>query len=177
MPRTIEVTLGDRTFRFAEQPHAYLTHELPAAVMGVFADTGDVSADSLMAELGEGVYEVLDVFSGRDLHKSYPRYEFHGYPTREAWENREYDSETARKSPTIPQIAEALEAGIEVNGGEFLRKVFGIVDPKDFGELAKDAIRMLTRASALRISQSSPATNGESASTISGETPPTPALT
>lgn len=167
MSQTIQ--LGDVELRVVAQPHAYLLPKLSEVGAHLFGDSGPTDGGTLIAALGDGVYDALAAFIP-DLPKKLPAYEFHGYPSKEAWQNQEYDEEAALKSPTIPQIGVALEVCIEENGGDFLRKLFAVVDPKLLRALISER---LIEAMDSMDSASLPPTSGEFTPTSSGESPQT----
>lgn len=158
-----QVQLGDLTFEVIDQPHAYLTHRLSGVATAILDAGGGMDGDDLVTFLGDGVYDVLAVFLP-DLEKRLPRHEFHGYPNKAAMEEGVYDEEYARKTPTITQIVTAFNTGIEVNGGDFFRRVFGFLDPK----LVRAVITERLADSLSTTSASSPPESGESVSTSSG---------
>lgn len=170
---SVEVQLGEHTFRACAQPHAYLIHHVPGIVAELLEQTeGDeLGGSDLVALLGESIYDVLGVFLPKELRAKIPPWEFHGYPTKQAWQDHAYDEETARRTPTLPQITNALETCIALNGGDVFRKMFGWLDPKPI----RAAISLRIADSIWQESPSSPPVNGTSASTSSGEPVPTPA--
>ena len=161
------VTLGTVEFDVLDQPHAYLLHHLSGVVQQILDSGSGVDVDSLVGFLGDGVYDVLCVFLP-DLRKRLPAHEFAGYPNRAAMDERVYDEEYARRTPTIPQIAHALEQCIEANGGEWFKKLIGLVDP----QLARAAVTEMTATYLSKTSANSPLTSGESAPTSSGVADP-----
>lgn len=167
---SVTIQLGEVEFRAIGQPHAYLLHHLAEVISAIVAQGSEVTGDELVRFLGDGAYDALDVFLGGELSKKFPAYEFHGYPSKEAWLAGEYDEQAALRSPTLPQIVGAFETCIELNGGSFLKKLVGLVDPKVMRALITERVAESLSATSL----SSPPTSGTSAPTSSGERPPTP---
>lgn len=159
-----KVLLGQAEFDVIDQPHAYLLHELSGILGRVLEQGGSLDGDDLIRFLGDGAYDVLAVFLP-DLSKRIPRHEFAGYPSRSAQDAGEYDEEFARRTPSLPQIARALDAAVEVNGREYFAKVFGFVDPK----LVRAVITERLAASLSTRSASLPPASGESPLTSSGD--------
>lgn len=176
---SIEITLGEHTFRALPQPHARLLHYIPGIVAGAVEDAdGDVDGTHLVAVLGEGLYELLEAFFGEGhLRKKLPPWEFHGYANKEAWKAREYDDQAAQASPTAPQIITALDQLIALNGGDVFKKMFGWLDPKPIRaaislRIAEAIMPEETEedaASHTVSSPSSPPTNGASGPMSSGD--------
>lgn len=162
-----KVLLGQAEFEVIDQPHAYLLHELSEVLGRVLEAGGSLDGDDLIRSLGDGVYDVLAVFLP-DLSKRIPKHEFAGYASVSAQEAGEYDAEFARRTPTIPQIAGALDAAVEVNGREYFAKLFGFVDPK----LVRAVVTERMAGSLSMRSASSPRTSGESAPMSSGDAAP-----
>lgn len=161
-----DVTLGEETFTLLPQPHAYLLQHFPKLFGGL---DGSSDVGGVMRVLGDKVYDALCLFMpGRDgLAARLPAYKFHGYPSVEAWQAGEYDEESARLSPTFPQIGDALEQAVQVNWGESLTK---LLDPLAL-------VTEMTTASLVTSSPILPSTNGASPSTSSGASPPTLTVT
>jgi hypothetical protein len=162
------ITLGTVEFEAIDQPHAYLIHELSGFVDGLLGSGVDLDdTTGIVRFFGDGMYGILAVFYP-DLEKRLPPHEFAGFPSVSAFEAGEYDREYARKTPTFPQIVAAFEAAVEVNGGDYFRKVLGLVDPK----LLRATLTEATAGYLSRTSPSSPPTSGASDLTSSGDDAP-----
>lgn len=168
---TPTVTLGSgagaQDFEVIEQPHAYLIPKIQGVITAMFGEELNVTALSVAAGLGDAVYDVLTGFL-HDLPERISRWEFLGYATAEEMKAGKRDEATARRTPTLPQIARAIDLGIEVNGRDVLEELFKVLDPKDVREMVGDRLRLMNDVSLLRISLNLPPTNGESDSTSSG---------
>lgn len=146
---------------------------------GVFSDPAeltdalqsDVSFDGLYETVGGKLYEVLRVF----IPDLMPRWEFDGYASEAAAAEGRYD-EQADRSPTHPQVIEALRVSIEINGARWIRKLGKVLNP-DLLRAQLNA-ELASRVSASRnqdgSSASLPPQNGESTPTSSGMSAPTP---
>jgi hypothetical protein len=169
---SVPVTLGKHEFEVIAQPWAYAVYKLRAVIEGVqgkAAGVTEADIDNIIAFLGTGIYDALCVLIP-DLPKKMPACEFNGFKSIEAWEAGEIDEAALRESATMPQIIEAFEVCLKINGGAKFAKATGLVDPK----LLKAAITEWLAEFLLANSPSSQLPSGASASTSSGETPRTP---
>lgn len=174
---TPKVTLGKgdgaEDFRVIDQPHAYLLPRIDGVLRAMFGDESNLTAERIALSLGDGVYDALTGFLP-DLPKRIKRWHFLGYATREDMESgAELDPDTVMRTPSLPQIANAIDTGIEVNGKEVLEKIFLVVDPLVLREIVGDRLKAWNDASVLRTWLSSQRTSGESDQTNSGDEPET----
>lgn len=164
--------LGDEEYLVVAQRHARLRRELGKLFQNL-GDLGDLeidSANSMLDLVGDKVYDLLAIF----IPDLMPKYEFMGYATSEAMEADRYDEE-ADRSPTQPQIREAIERCLDVNGFDWIGKVKDFIG-SDFlraqlrVRLAEWATSTPTTSTSL---PNSPSTNGGSAPTTTGPSEPT----
>ena len=175
----IKVQLGERVYTPAPQRSAYIEHKLWPALQGIF-ESEDSEGEQVEVSgftLGrKKAYEVLALFLPGDFM---PEHEFMGFGSADAYEAGRYN-EADDKSPTIPEIADALVACVTVNGGKVSDYLKALASPEQLRSLlaemltpeAKKSIGSLV-AMALESSPSSPSTNGASASTSSTISAPT----
>lgn len=154
----MEITLGQHTVPVYPQRWAYLENRLGRTLSEFVGRSTALSGENFASFLGEEAYKALCVFLPQ-LPSRMPEWEFRGYPSREAWEQGEYD-EQKDSSPTFPEIVEAFETIIQVNRFDVL------------GSLGKRLSEATERTQALQSSQSSPLRNGGSPSTSSSPTVP-----
>lgn len=172
-----EITVGTHTVSVVPQPVPYLEDRL-GKYLGKLADIGEkIDAESIIGLLGENVYEVL-VTLVPELGERMPAYEFNGYPSREAYEQRgERTKESLGKAYTFPQLVDAFKTIVAVNQFNELERVMGWagkalmkaadslgVDKEKIGEAVEKA---------LTESSTSLSANGASGSTKRSETSPT----
>lgn len=178
----IDIELGDHEYRIIPQRQARLYRRLigPKGVIAGMSNIGELLGEDsdMSAFLGvasDKLYEVLLIF----IPDLMPEWEFEGYASESAAEREEYD-ETGDHSPTHPQVLNALQTAIQVNGVGWVKKILGFFDPVMVraaltqwiaGQLQE---QQRTRSGIGSPSPSSPSTNGESASTSSGTSDPTP---
>lgn len=86
-------------------------------------DPDDPDPASLVELLGGSTYEALCVFVP-NLPERMPEWKFAGYGSEDAYLASDYD-ERQDQSPTFPQLMDAFEAIIEVNGGKRFRQMLG----------------------------------------------------
>lgn len=178
----IDVSLGGTDFIVVPQRQARLTRRLFGAE-GVFSSfdelataTGEeASFDSFYELIAGRVFDVLCVFiphpDGGDK-PFMPRWQFDGYASQTAADQDQYDEE-ADRSPTVPEIQEALRAAVQVNGLSWLSKIKNFVDPTVVKNQVTLAVaRMGTAAQEAAgtspRSLNSPSASGESDPTTSG---------
>jgi hypothetical protein len=169
----MKLPLGKIEVEVMDQPWAYLTHELQDTALRVFANFDELdSPESLVTFLGGGVFDFLAAFYPDEIPSLMPRHEFEGFATETAYKAGQYDREWARKNgPTFPQIVAALQAALEINGGDDFKRLIGLLPPKWRG-LAKDLAGAMFAESRSTSSLSSPLASGESDQTISGDDVP-----
>ena len=124
----VPVRLGDKTYGLVAQRQGYLKKKLPQVFSALMEDDRDIDAAGLIALFEGRAYALLSVFIP-DFVKTFPEWEFAGYPTKEAWEEGEYD-ETYDKSPTPPQTRYAIESAFRVNGLDFVKHIKNFVSPE-----------------------------------------------
>lgn len=164
MPQS-EVTLGGVTIPVYPQRVAYLENRIGPTVRGILARGEDITAETIIAFLGEGAYDGL-VALIPNLEKRLPRWKFRGFASQEAYEAGEYD-EAVDDSPTLPETLAAFETALHINGLHELAKLGKVID-------ARLLRAQLNRAIAESIaSPSSQSVSGASESTSSGTTAPT----
>lgn len=163
-----KVTLGDHEVDVYPQRHAYLTNKL-ASFFGelVQTDTDVDDAAAVVKLLGDRTYDLLGVVLPQ-YTKRCPRWEFAGYGSQEAFDNREYD-ERQDKSPSFPEMVNAFETAARVNRFDVLKVLGKVIEPK----MMKAWINSKIAEAISSDSASSPATRaGSPASTSSGATSP-----
>ena len=150
----LPVTLGDREYRLQAQRIGRIRH----SIQSITAVFGEENA----TEVDDQLYDFFRVFIP-DLD---PKWKLMGYASAEAQEAGEYDSD-ADKSPTPPQIADAIEAIFQIHGGQRLMRVLkGLVDTEALKEMISIEVKRAQR-DRLRKSLSSASANGESGPTSS----------
>lgn len=176
----LDVTLGGESYIIVPQRQARLTRRLfgPEGVFNSFEELGsdlqsESSFDNIYALIGGRVYDVLAVF----IPGFMPRWQFDGFGSPAAAEAKAYEEE-ADRSPTVPEIEEAIKAAIQVNGLTWLSKIKDFVDPTVIkNQVTLTVARMGTAArEAAQLSPpspSSPPPSGPSAPTPSGTSAPT----
>lgn len=158
------VRLGDRQFPVVPQKHARLRHRLSA----------DDFQKVISGNYSHEAYRVLSVLIPAILPENnpdggMPEWEFDGFPSREAWEAYKggdlnaYD-EHNDPGPTTEEIINAFEKAILVSGANRLGKLMSLIN----------AAGTITQATQSSGSAPMPGSSGESPSTSSGTTPPTP---
>ncbi len=163
----VTVKLGEHELTVYAQRHAYLQNRLGKLVAGLMERGQGLDTDGLLGFVGDSAYDVLCALIPA-VQTRIPRYEFAGYVSQEAMDADEYDPE-ADRSPTVPEIREAVRVAIDVNGLDVLGKLGSIVDPTLLrAELNVRLVEAMSSGSA-----NSRAENGESASTSSSATTPT----
>lgn len=177
----IDIELGEHSYRVVPQRQARLLRRLfgPEGVFGSLDEltdelTENTSFSSLYEMVGGRMYEVLKVF----IPDLMPRWEFDGYGSQGHADQDEYNEDMDR-SPTHPELLEALDAAIKVNGLTWLRRLQNFFDPNLLraqinATLARAATEARGRISTSPTSPSSPPPSGESAPTNSGMRDPTP---
>lgn len=128
----------------------------------------------LVASLGDDIYYVFETFIP-SISDHYPKYEFMGFPNRDAYDAQSYDEDADAVSgdhkslaPTFPQYLDAFDVLIELNGGrrflEALGKVLDLSAMK--AQFTLGAMDLMDQASPG--SPSLPGTSGTSQQTTSG---------
>lgn len=178
----IDVELGEHEYRIVPQRQARLYRKLfgPKGVVQELQNMDSLfgeesSFDSFFSVISDRLYAVLLVF----IPDLMPEWEFEGYGSPTAAENDEYDDEGDR-SPTHPQVIEALQTAVQVNGIGWVKKLSGFFDPAMVRAALTTYIAQQVRAQAETSatetgteSRSLPPTNGESRQTSSGTSDPT----
>jgi hypothetical protein len=182
----IDVQLGldergevTHTYRVVEQRQARVLRRLFSS-KGVFADfetlLGELdfdatnAFDTLYGVVGGKAYDVLAVF----IPEIMPRWEFDGFASETAAEEDRYD-EQADRSPSHPQVVQAFQTCIDVNGLRWVSRLGKLLPTEQIqalvaATLANQTSKLLSEGDSV----TSPSQNGESESTISGTTLPTP---
>lgn len=110
------ITLGDHTaIPVVPQRHARLRNLLKSGDLEKLAT----------ANYGPEAYRLLSALIPA-LPSHLPLWEWEGYGSQEAMDNDDYVDELD-KSPTTAQIVDAFEAIVQVNGGDRLGKLLGLV--------------------------------------------------
>lgn len=176
MARPAKVELGSDTYEVVPQPWVYLQHEIREFGSGLgdlesFSDVGDI--DTVVGELGDRAWELIRIF----IPDLMPKHRFMGYRSADAMEEGTYDEEAARKAPTFAQIIDAVETSLRVNRLDVIKRLKSVF-PTDLieAEIRRAlAGKLIERSSGGTTASSiSPSPNGESPSTPSIETSPTP---
>jgi hypothetical protein len=161
----VSVFLGDKEYRCVPQRKAYLQKKLSKvfSMEGLNLDE-DASFESFMKLVDEHAYKVLRVF----IPDLMPEYEFAGYASAQAMEQDDYD-EDRDKSPTVPQVRNAVGVLVELNGLDLAKYLKNFVSP-DFlrAFMTSQIANLMTGDSA---TSSAPST--DTPSTKTGTTEPT----
>lgn len=172
----ITVMLGDHEIEVPEQRIGRLTNRTADLFSDAFgaladfdsqADGANVGAD--LAKVGrEKCYAALCLLMPK-LEQRMPVWEFAGYGSAEAMEAGEYDEDKDR-SPTWPQITRAFRTAKSVNEFDMFatikniaKELYDKADPTMVGKL----LNLAMAEGVSRLSESSAAPSGESASTSS----------
>lgn len=154
------------------QRWAYLANRTSKEVMDILSQAEVVGAEgelsfSMVDWAGSSTYGLLNSLVPT-VGKRMPEYEWHGYISKEAWDNQEYDPDND-PSPTIPEIIEAFNVAIRVNRFDLVSVLKNIIDPKELrGPITKRIASAISRGSL-----NSQQANGESELTNSSQMPPT----
>ena len=130
------VQLGSHSLPVYPQPQNRVIRRLGRvldAMTGLSASGGQVDVAAFVLGLGDRLYETIETFIP-NLPDRMPQYEFMGYPDRESFERGEeppdQTHETKNRAPSFPEILDAFEVVIEVNGGkrfvDFLGSLFDL---------------------------------------------------
>lgn len=136
MPDQAHVTLGSHELPVYRQPFPRVTKRLGrviGAVQDATDESGEVDQAAFIVGLGDRLYETMETFIP-NLPDRMPKYEFMGYPDRESFdagdEPPEQDHTTKNRAPSFPELLDAFETFIEVNGGKrFLDLLGKVFDP------------------------------------------------
>lgn len=131
MTDSVTVKLGEHDIVVTEQRHSRLKRDLAKLVARVpelgleLSDLGDMEDLGAIAKVvcdagSDFTYDVLAMLIPQ-FTRTIPRYEFEGYASQEKMDLDEYDPAFA-KDPSVPELIEAVKAGINVNGLDFLGK-------------------------------------------------------
>lgn len=123
--------LGDKSLPVYPQPWRRIVKRLGRVLDALqAASTEDgFEAEQFVGSLQGRLYETLVTFLPK-LPEFVPEYEFNGYESPVAWTEDRYD-EDKDKSPSLPQIIDAFDLIVEVNGGKrFLALLGRVFDPK-----------------------------------------------
>lgn len=170
---TNKVTLGAREYTLVPQPHAVILRKFPK----VFADAQDLgsmeidSIDGVIMLLGDRVYDALKLFIPNLMSK----HEYHGFVSQEAMDAGSFDEGYAMEhAPTLPQVFDAFETAMEVNGGKRLTALLGKALGPEVSRAMRSFVVAQMRVRLSEMSLNSPSQQGGSeTSTPSGTTPPT----
>lgn len=161
-----QITLGSVTVQVDAQRHAYLENVLPMKLVNAFQREDGLDQGTILSLGADGIYDVLCALIPA-LAPAFPKWQFRGYASMEAFAAGEYDPDVDLTSPTIPDILNAFEVAIRVNGiadvSRYLGKIPGLREL-----VAKQVEFVLSDESS-----SSPSALGASALTSSGTTAPT----
>ena len=154
----IAIKLGAREYRVVAQGIGRIRRKLTAAL--------GLLGDDVEAELDEQLYDALKVF----IPDLAPKWELLGYRSQEALDADDY-SDAEDRSPTGPQIADALDAIYRANGGDrFARLLGNVIGP----ELIRAWVRTQGLQALSASSTSSASPKAGPPSTSSTPTGPTP---
>jgi hypothetical protein len=176
-----DVELGGITVPVVPQKHAYLSHRIGPAVQNVIDSGEGVTADNLLAWIGDGVYDILCALIP-SIPSRIPAHVFAGYETAEAQAAGDFNEDkaaTLQGCPTILEIKVALTTALHVNGiDELVNLGKGIVDLRLLRAMANQKIAEYLEGPTETTSDSPtlPSTSGEPVSTSSTTDPPTPTL-
>lgn len=153
-PQGVAVILGERTYHIVPQPIGRIRRKL-VRIMALAEGEVEVGAG-----LDEDLYSVVKTF----IPDLAPLYELMGYASKDAYSRGEEpdDESYDKRSPTVPQLIEAVDTIYKVNGADRLVRLGkGLVGP--------DVIRHRLRKAVMswEPSASSPALSGGSDSTTS----------
>jgi hypothetical protein len=162
MSQPTKVILGEHELDVYPQRHAYLANKLGKFISELAETGGDITTENILSFGQQRIYELLCVVIPQ-LGKRMPLYEFLGYPSNEALQAGEYDV-AQDKSPTVPEIHDALAVVGRVNRFDILKHLAKVFDPN----LVRAAINQQVAAQVLKTSQNLPSTNGDSDPMISG---------
>lgn len=163
------IKLGAREYTLVPQPVAVILRKLPLLAQGT-ESLGEMaenisSMEMLVGLLGDKVYDALRLF----IPELAPNHELLGFSTRAAMEADEFDEEFAKQhSPTTPQIFQAFDVAMLVNGGTRLKDVLGNVLGPELIRAMRSFVVAQLRVRLSQMSQNLPPANGELASTSSG---------
>jgi hypothetical protein len=170
------IKLGAREYTLVPQPIAVVLRKLPLLAQGT-QDLGEMgvegisSMEVLVGLLGDKVYDALRLF----IPELAPNHELLGFSTRAAMDADEFDEEFAKQhSPTSPQIFQAFDVAMLVNGGTRLKDVLGNVLGPELIKAMRSFVVAQLRVRLSQMSQNLPEPNGVSPSTSSGTSAPTP---
>ncbi len=158
----LTVKLGARDYTIVAQPIGRIRRKL-GKLIALGTEGG------LEGEVDGELYSALKTF----IPDLAPMYELLGYESEEAFKSGaepSEDAEAADRSPTLPQIIEAIDTVYRVNGADRLVRLGKSLVKEDV--LKAIISKELIGWSSAR-SSSLPSPNGESTSTSSTPTPPT----
>lgn len=123
----MEVELGDETYLIEPQRLGRLERHL-RKIFEVFGVAGSPAENIDNVDPGT-LYDVLKVF----IPPLMPEWQFRGFPTEDAFvrvqageaQPGDLDDDERDRSPTPPQLIEAVETIYRVNGGDRLARFFG----------------------------------------------------
>lgn len=128
------VQLGSHSLPVYRQPFPRITKRLGRVLDALRGsadpDTGELDTAAFVLGLGDRVYETIETFVP-NLPDRMPKYEFMGYPDRESYERGEeppeQSHETNNRAPSFPELLDAFECFIDVNGGKRFLDLLGRV--------------------------------------------------
>lgn len=150
----VQVVLGEHTYTPSPQKAGYIEHVLWPGVQEVFSAAagetpteGEVSVDSgngsAFTLLRERAYDLLKLFMPDDPKDPsgdlMPKFEFLGYGSEEAYVERRY-VEADDTGPTIPEIGDAIEFCLTLNGGKVADYLKVLVAPERLTQLFSPAV-------------------------------------
>lgn len=157
-----EVKLGDHTYIVVPQRIGYLRSKLGAAMAGIV--DRDLATTNVMQFLGDRIYQVLKVF----IPDLMPEYEFHGYATKESFEEDKYEEEYDH-SPSPTQVKQALSTCSHVNEIDLLSHLGKLIGP----EVIRGWVQTVMVTSMQESLQNSLEASGATPGTTSSTTEPT----
>ena len=166
-----EVTLGAHTYTVRPQKIGYLINKLgPNLQAALEAEVEGIVGAALV---GAKARDVLAVF----IPDLMPTWEFLGYDSQAAMAANEY-KEHQDTSPEPLEIKDAFKAASDVNGGEVLGHLKGLLGPALTQRVSAAIVALMAEKlpsiSATPVpSPTSPPMHGESAQTNSGTSAPT----
>ncbi len=171
-----QVKLGSQEYTIVPQPHAVLFRKFPQVLAevrdGGLTQENITSGPDIINVLGDRIHGVLKIF----IPDLMPFHEFQGFPSQEALDEDRFDEAYAvQHAPTIPEIMEAFDQAINVNGGKRLKDLLGNVLGPDLSRAVRSFVVARMRVSLSEMSANLPSQNdGSETLTTSGAKSPTP---
>lgn len=157
----VEVYIGDTEYVLIPQRIGHLRSQIGIALGNL--EGLKLEADNVLDLLGQRAYAVLLAF----VPDLMPEWEFHGYPTREAWESKDYQGEYDH-SPTPPQLRHAFTVASRLNEIDLVKHLGKLIGPEVIQGYIAGLMADSLDSRRMERSESSSATSTDSASTESG---------